>query len=126
MKLREGVVEIEARQRELGGAPQAAQRRRMSCSSSSSRSRQASIVIANGESDADGAGGLDAASRVHEIALPAIVACGELDVAIKVRRSAQLADAVPNATYRSLPGRAHLPYLEAAEEIAALTMAEVV
>jgi pimeloyl-ACP methyl ester carboxylesterase len=81
------------------------------------------IVIANGESDADGASGLDAASRVHEIALPAIVACGELDVAIKVRRSAQLADALPNATYRSLPGRAHLPYLEAPEEIAALIMA---
>ena len=33
----------------------------------------------------------------------------ELDVAIQVRRSAQLADALPNATYRSLPGRAHLP-----------------
>jgi pimeloyl-ACP methyl ester carboxylesterase len=84
------------------------------------------IVIANGESDADGASGLDAASRVHEIAIPAIVACGELDVTIKVRRSAELADAVPNAAYRSLPGRAHLPYLEAPEEIAALIMAELV
>jgi pimeloyl-ACP methyl ester carboxylesterase len=84
------------------------------------------IVIANGESDADGASGFDAASRVQEIAIPAIVACGELDVAIKVRRSAELAHAVPNGTYRSLPGRAHLPYLEAPEEIAALIMAEVV
>ena len=84
------------------------------------------IVIANGESDADGASGLDAASRVHEIAIPAIVACGDLDVSIKVRRSAELADALPNATYRSLPGRAHLPYLEAPDEIAALIMAEVV
>ena len=84
------------------------------------------IVLANGESDADGASGLDAASRVHEIAIPAVVACGELDVAIKVRRSAELADALPNATYRSLPGRAHLPYLEAPEEIAALIMAGVV
>ena len=84
------------------------------------------IVIANGESGADGASGLDAASRVHEIAIPAIVACGELDIAIKIRRSAELADALPNATYRSLPGRAHLPYLEAPDEIAALIMAEVV
>jgi pimeloyl-ACP methyl ester carboxylesterase len=33
-----------------------------------------------------------------------------------------LADALANATYRSLPGRAHLPYLEAPEEIAALIM----
>jgi pimeloyl-ACP methyl ester carboxylesterase len=80
------------------------------------------IVIANGESEDDGASGVDAASRVHEVAIPAIVACGELDVALKLRRSAELADALANATYRSLPGRAHLPYLEAPEEIAALIM----
>jgi len=78
------------------------------------------IVIANEESGADGAGGIDAAGRVHEVAMSVLVACGELDVSIKVERSVQLADALPNATYRSLPGRAHLPYLEAPEEIAAL------
>lgn len=83
------------------------------------------IVIANGESDSDGASGLDAAGRAREIAIPAIVACGDLDISIKVRRSAELADALANATYRSLPGRAHLPYLEAPEEIAALIVAEV-
>jgi len=81
------------------------------------------IVIANGESDADGASGLDAASRLHEIAIQTVVACGELDLAIQVQRSAELADALPNATYRSLPRRAHLPYLEAPDEIAALIMA---
>ena len=59
---------------------------------------------------------------MHEVAIPAIVACGELDVALKVRRSAELADALANGSYRSLPGRAHLPYLEAPEEIAALIM----
>jgi pimeloyl-ACP methyl ester carboxylesterase len=84
------------------------------------------IVIANGEPDADGASRLDAASRLHEIAIPTIVACGDLDISIKVRRCAELADALANATYRSLPGRAHLPYLEAPEEIAALILAEAV
>ena len=84
------------------------------------------IVIANGEPEADGASGLDAASRLHEIAIPTVVACGELDIAFKVRRSAELADALPNATYRSLPGRAHLPYLEAPDELAALIVAEAV
>jgi pimeloyl-ACP methyl ester carboxylesterase len=84
------------------------------------------IVIANGEPEADGASGLDAASRLHEIAVPAIVACGELDVALEVRRSAELAEALGDATYRSLPGRAHLPYLEAPEEIAALISDAVV
>jgi pimeloyl-ACP methyl ester carboxylesterase len=83
------------------------------------------IVITNGEPDDDGASGVDAASRVDEVAIPAIVACGELDVALKVRRSAELADALANATYRSLPGRAHLPYLEAPEEIAALIVEAV-
>ena len=81
------------------------------------------IVIANEEAGADGASGLDAASRLHEIDVPAIVACGELDVPMKIRRSTELADALPNATYRSLPGRAHLPYLEAPDEVAALIAA---
>jgi pimeloyl-ACP methyl ester carboxylesterase len=83
-------------------------------------------AIARGSPEVDGASGLDAASRVHEIAVPAIVACGELDVAIKLRSSAELADALPNARYRGLPGRAHLPYLEAPDEIAALILGEAV
>src|SRR3954464_13564792 len=40
------------------------------------------LVIATGAPGAGGAGGLDAASRVHEVAVPAIVASGELDVSL--------------------------------------------
>jgi pimeloyl-ACP methyl ester carboxylesterase len=83
------------------------------------------IVLANdiaGESP-DGASGLDASSRLREIATPTTVVCGELDISLKLRSSAELAQALPNATYRTLPGRAHLPYLEAPDEIAELITA---
>jgi pimeloyl-ACP methyl ester carboxylesterase len=81
-------------------------------------------VIANEqEAEFDGASGLDAAGRLHEVTVPALVACGELDVPLKLQRSAELADTLPRGTYRSLPGRAHLPYLEAPDEVAALIAA---
>jgi pimeloyl-ACP methyl ester carboxylesterase len=82
------------------------------------------IVLANDAADgADGASGLDAAGRLHEVATNALVACGELDVPMKLQRSAEIAGALPKGDHRSLPGRAHLPYLEAPDEIAALITA---
>jgi pimeloyl-ACP methyl ester carboxylesterase len=80
------------------------------------------IVIANGDPEADDASGLETASRLNEIAAPAIVGCGELDVPTTIRRSVELAEQLPNATYRTLAGRAHLPYLEDADEVAALIL----
>jgi pimeloyl-ACP methyl ester carboxylesterase len=80
------------------------------------------IVIANEQDGAGGASGLDTAGRLGEIATPALVACGDLDIPFKLTRSAELAAALPNATHRTLPGRAHLPYLEATDEIAALVL----
>lgn len=81
------------------------------------------IVIANEEEGAGGGSGLDAAGRLGEITVPVVVACGELDVAFKRRRSAELARALPHGSFRALPGRAHLPYLEAADEVADLILA---
>jgi pimeloyl-ACP methyl ester carboxylesterase len=78
------------------------------------------IVIANEQDGGDGASELDAAGRLDELTIPVTVACGELDIDFKRRRSEELAAALPNGTYRSLPGRAHLPYLEAPDEVAAL------
>jgi pimeloyl-ACP methyl ester carboxylesterase len=75
------------------------------------------IVLAHGEGHGDG---LDTASRVQEIAVPTLVACGDLDLSLKLQRCAELADELPNATYEVLPGRAHLPYLEAPDEVSAL------
>ena len=80
------------------------------------------IVLANGESELDGESGLDAAGQLDEVTAPATVACGELDVPLKLQRSADLAAELPNATYQALPGRAHLPYLESADEVAALIL----
>lgn len=78
------------------------------------------IVLANGESELEGAGDVDAAGRLGEIAVPAVVACGTLDIPSKLRRSAEIADSLPRGAFHELPGRAHLPYLEAAGEVAAL------
>jgi pimeloyl-ACP methyl ester carboxylesterase len=78
------------------------------------------IVIANGDPEADGASGLETAGRLGEITCPAMVACGELDVPTTIQRGVELADQLPNGTYRTFPGRAHLPYLEAVDEVAEL------
>jgi pimeloyl-ACP methyl ester carboxylesterase len=83
------------------------------------------IVLANGESVLEGGSELDAASHLSEVTAPVVVACGELDVSLKLDRSAEIADALPNATFHALPGRAHLPYLEAPGEIAALILVRV-
>ena len=84
------------------------------------------IVLANdAEAEFDGASGLDTASRLNEIEVPVVVACGDLDVPMKIDRSRELADALPQGAFHGLAGRAHLPYLEDPPAVAALITAAV-
>lgn len=78
------------------------------------------IVLANGEPELEDSGGPGATGRLGEISVPVVVACGTLDVLTKLQRCTELAEAVPGGAFRPLPGRAHLPYLEAPDEVAAL------
>jgi pimeloyl-ACP methyl ester carboxylesterase len=77
-------------------------------------------IVLEGEGEHDGASGVDAASRLGEVTAPVLVACGDLDVPLKVERCRELVASLPNGAHRALPGRAHLPYLEDAGEVAAL------
>ena len=84
------------------------------------------IVLANdAEAEFDGASGLDTASRLNEIEVPVVVACGDLDVPMKIHRSRELADVLPQGAFHSLADRAHLPYLEDPPAVAALITAAV-
>lgn len=51
-------------------------------------------------------------TRLHEIAAPALVICGDMDFPHILERSRQMATAMPDATFQPLPDAAHLPSLE--------------
>jgi pimeloyl-ACP methyl ester carboxylesterase len=55
--------------------------------------------------------------RLGEIAAPSRVICGDADFPHIHARSRDMAAAMPNASFRSLPGAAHLPSLECPAEI---------
>jgi pimeloyl-ACP methyl ester carboxylesterase len=63
---------------------------------------------------------VDAWSRLGELAMPATVACGSFDAMHLIRRREVVAELIRGATYVSLEGVAHLPYLENPSQIAAL------
>ena len=60
------------------------------------------IVLANGESELDGGNALDAARQLDKVSAPAIVACGELDVSLKLQRERRTGRLAPE---RPLPRR---------------------
>jgi pimeloyl-ACP methyl ester carboxylesterase len=70
------------------------------------------IILRNGVPETDGASGVDAWNRLGEVAAPATVACGDLDLAYLVTRSRELAERLPHGQHHVLPGTAHMPFLE--------------
>ena len=80
------------------------------------------IILRNGDREDEGGCGVDAWSRLGEVQVPVTVACGELDVPFLLARSRELADRLPSARFRELPGMAHEPYLENPGQVAGLLL----
>ena len=72
----------------------------------------------HGLSEGRGASGLDTWSRLEEIPVPALVACGDRDVPFLIDRSQELASRLPQASHMLIPGTAHLPYRERPDLVA--------
>ncbi|HWH11718.1 MAG TPA: alpha/beta hydrolase [Solirubrobacteraceae bacterium] len=70
------------------------------------------VILGNDQGGAAGRSEPDAWSRLGEIPVPATVIWGELDVASIAEESRLIAQVLPNAVSRVLPGVAHLPYVE--------------
>ncbi len=79
----------------------------------------ARAAVRGGGADS-GDGGLDAWSRLGELAVPVTIATGDLDAPYLLRRTEELLERIPGARRAALPGTAHLPYLEAPDLVARL------
>jgi len=70
------------------------------------------VILRNGAREDEGGSQVNAWSRLDEVHVPVVVACGELDVPFLIDRSRELAGRLPHGRYHELPGMAHQPYLE--------------
>ena len=80
------------------------------------------IVLRNDVPEDAGSSGLDAWSRVEDVRVPTVVACGDLDVPFLHRRSRELAERLPSGRFVELTGVAHLPQLEKPDQVATLVL----
>jgi len=78
------------------------------------------IILRNGVPEDAGTSGVDAWSRLDEVQVPTVVACGDLDVPFLLSLSHDLAERIPGAKYRSLGSVAHLSELEQPSVVASL------
>ncbi len=83
----------------------------------------AGAVLAHGADDEAGQSGVDAWTRLEEVRAPTTVAWGALDGPAVVALAREVAGRVPGGRGVALPGRAHLPALEAPDEVAELVLA---
>ncbi len=70
------------------------------------------VILRNDVPEEAGASGLDAWDRIDDVRVPAMVACGDLDVPFLQRSSRELADRLPSGGFVELKGTAHLPQME--------------
>ena len=80
------------------------------------------IIMRNKVPESAGDSGVDAWNRLGEVRIPVTLGCGDLDVPFLIARSRELAERLPDARYRVLPGMAHQPYLEQPGSVAELIM----
>jgi pimeloyl-ACP methyl ester carboxylesterase/RimJ/RimL family protein N-acetyltransferase len=80
------------------------------------------IVLAHDLAETAGSTDGDSWGRLEQLRLPVVVAWGELDVPVLIDTCEQLVAQVPQARRRVLTGTAHLPSLDAADQVAELIL----
>jgi pimeloyl-ACP methyl ester carboxylesterase len=78
------------------------------------------IILRHDVPEDAGASDVDVWSRLEEVTVPSVVACGDLDVSFLVNRSRELAERLPRGRHRVLERMAHLPSLEQPSTVATL------
>ena len=78
------------------------------------------VILRNDVPEAAGSSGLDAWSQIEDVRVPAIVACGDLDVPFLKKRSREIAERLPFGQFVDLRGVAHLPQMENPDMVATM------
>jgi pimeloyl-ACP methyl ester carboxylesterase len=78
------------------------------------------VILRNDVPEEAGSSGMDAWSRIEDVRVPAIVACGDLDVPFLKKRSREIAERLPFGQFVDLTGVAHLPQMEKPDVVAML------
>ncbi|MHB1576897.1 MAG: alpha/beta fold hydrolase [Candidatus Dormibacteria bacterium] len=83
-------------------------------------------IAEQGEPERQGESGLATWGRLESIDTPTSCACGDLDLPFLVERTEEVSRRLPRGRYQTIPGTAHLPYLEQPAQVARLIADAVV